>query len=215
MEWELLASPICRLNGLASTRCSAFLRSKRRIRTISALGGLRFRETGFCGQRQTAEIVTQPQVSRLWRSRKARAPRQSGPIAKSPGNLQWAASAWWGRYYIALILIRSSPPVGRRWHRWRACCADTQIEVDLPPNGASMEMGSLRGPGYATLRGALGRVLKEIVLEHARLQPFVWRPRIGRNLSVTPSRDRIERFVTNRCALDQGSVHHRPEPPKR
>jgi hypothetical protein len=27
MEWELLASPICRLNGLVSTRCSAFLHS--------------------------------------------------------------------------------------------------------------------------------------------------------------------------------------------
>ena len=43
-----------------------------------------FPETGFCGQRQTAEIVTQPQVSRLWRSRKARAPRQSGAICEEP-----------------------------------------------------------------------------------------------------------------------------------
>src|SRR4249920_1312334 len=50
----------------------------------SALGGLRFRETGFCGQRQTAEIVTQPQVSRLWRSRKARAPRHFGAICEEP-----------------------------------------------------------------------------------------------------------------------------------
>ena len=62
---------------------------------VSALGGLPFRETGFCGQRQTAEIVTQPQVSRLWRSRRARAPHQFGAICEEPGNLRWAASAWW------------------------------------------------------------------------------------------------------------------------
>ena len=44
MEWELLAWPICRLNGLVSTRCSAFLRSKAAFEP-----GLRSRRSPFPG----------------------------------------------------------------------------------------------------------------------------------------------------------------------
>ena len=96
MEWELLASPICRLNGLASTRCSAFLHSKRRIRTKSlpsmvSVSGKR----DFAARDKSPKMATQPQVSRLWRSPKARTPRQFGAICEEPGNLRSAPSAWW------------------------------------------------------------------------------------------------------------------------
>jgi hypothetical protein len=48
---ELSASPTCLPNGPASTTCSDFLRRNRHSNRVSASRGLRFRETGFRGQK--------------------------------------------------------------------------------------------------------------------------------------------------------------------
>jgi hypothetical protein len=51
MEWP--ASPTCPPSGLASTRCSDFLRRNPHSNRVSASRGLRFRETEFRGQKKT------------------------------------------------------------------------------------------------------------------------------------------------------------------
>src|SRR5256885_5907715 len=52
MVWEWPASPTCPPSGLGSTKCSDFLRHNRHSNRVSASRGLRFRETGFRGQRK-------------------------------------------------------------------------------------------------------------------------------------------------------------------
>src|SRR5258707_8645906 len=52
MAWEWPASPTCPPSGLGSTRCSDFLQRNRHSNRVSASRGLRFRETGFRGQRK-------------------------------------------------------------------------------------------------------------------------------------------------------------------
>ena len=77
-----------RANGLASTRCSAFLRSKRRIRTESLPSAVSVSgKRDFAVRDKPPKMATQPQVSRLRRSRRARGPRQFGAIRREPGNL--------------------------------------------------------------------------------------------------------------------------------
>ena len=97
MAWGLLASPICRLNGRVSTKCSAFLRSKRRIRTVSLLSAVSVSgKRDFAARDETAETAAQRQVSRLWRSASTWIPRQFGAICTTPGNLCLYGTAWWG-----------------------------------------------------------------------------------------------------------------------
>src|SRR5437868_1366086 len=78
MAWECRASPTCPPSGLGSTRCSDFRRRNRYSNRVSASRGLRFRETGFRGQRKMCRndltTVTMPSLRTNGRTN----PRQFG-----------------------------------------------------------------------------------------------------------------------------------------
>src|SRR5258708_25525114 len=78
MAWEWRAAPTCPPSGLGSTGCSDFLRRNRHSNRVSAAGGLRFRETGFRGQRKMRRndlpTVTMPSL----RTNRRTDPRQFG-----------------------------------------------------------------------------------------------------------------------------------------
>ena len=145
----------CRLNGLASTRCSAFLHSKRRIRTeISALGGLPFRKRDFAARDKSPKMATQPQASRLWRSRKARTPRQFGAICEEPGNLRWAPSAWW---WTQPGSNQSPPQIPCNREINRELCRIRPEEAIFAPAKAANSMLCREIP-YATEQGIFGAI---------------------------------------------------------
>ena len=104
---------------------------------ISALDGLRFRETGFCNQRQNRRNGRQVQLSRLRRCANAPAPRQSGAIRPEPGNLSKGRNAWWARLYRDPVVAQVT-----RCCNWRiADLVDDQSPVTLylvvPPSDIS------------------------------------------------------------------------------
>src|SRR6266446_8099711 len=80
MAWEWPASPTCPPSGLGSTRCSDFLRRNRHSNRVSASRGLRFRETGFRGQRKMRRNDLPTVTSRLCERTVAPIPANSGPF---------------------------------------------------------------------------------------------------------------------------------------
>ena len=75
-------------DGLGSTTCSDFLRRNRHSNRVSASCGLRFRETGFRGQRKMRRndlpTVTVPSL----RTTRRTDPRQLGAFRTPSGNLR-------------------------------------------------------------------------------------------------------------------------------
>src|SRR3954468_22310569 len=80
-EWVWPASATFRLNGHANAKRSDSARRNSHIRTASPLeDGLRFRETGFQGQRQLAEIPSTPELVSAETTALRAKPTCSGPF---------------------------------------------------------------------------------------------------------------------------------------
>jgi hypothetical protein len=88
VAWEWPASPTCPPSGLGSTRCSDFLRRNRHSNRVSASRGLRFRETGFRGQRKMRRNDLPRVTAWSLRTNRRTDPRQFGAFRTPSGNLR-------------------------------------------------------------------------------------------------------------------------------
>src|SRR5262245_28830408 len=97
MVWESSASPTCRPNGPASTRCSGFQRNSSDSNRVSAdLRSPVARKRDFQGGETGADTLPEPQIRVSETKVLARKPRQLRALCTAIGNFRNCASAWWG-----------------------------------------------------------------------------------------------------------------------